>query len=389
MHTILIIDDEETLRSTLADRLTLEGFRVQTAASGEDGLRQAQAEPPDLILCDIMMPGLDGPGVLQALQVDPLTAAIPFIFLTAKADPPHVRVGMDLGADDYLCKPVGKAELLMAIRARLWKRYQQQERLDQEVTAAHQDVVGRLPHELLTPLTSLLSASQLLESADPTQPVAEVQQLGQEIRKSAERLHRLIRRFLLYSQLGVASRHPKAQAQLRGTGYIPASAWLSAYAEFLARQDARADDLQLDLREAEVIMDPIHFSELVVQLVDNAFKFSLPGSVVQIQLVLPPGGGCVLTVRDQGRGMTPDQLRQVRAFRQFDSDVWAQAGTGLGLALVKQIAALYGGTFALESQPGNGTRATVRLPDARPRTQSGGALDAELRQRVAWTLGIH
>ena len=170
MQTILIIEDEDALRSTLADRLTLEGFRVQVAANGEDGLRQIGEEVPDLILCDIMMPGLDGFGVLRACQLEERTATIPFIFLTAKADPPQVRAGMDLGADDYLCKPVGKTELLTAIRARLRKSNRQQDRLDQSVTAARRDVVRKLPHELLTPLTSLLSASQLLESANPQQP---------------------------------------------------------------------------------------------------------------------------------------------------------------------------------------------------------------------------
>ena len=98
MHTLLIIEDEEPIRVTLTDRLTLEGFRVQTAATGEDGLRQVQQQPPDLILCDIMMQGLDGYGVLRALQANEQTAAIPFIFLTAKADPVQVRAGMGLGA---------------------------------------------------------------------------------------------------------------------------------------------------------------------------------------------------------------------------------------------------------------------------------------------------
>ena len=127
MHTILLIEDEEPLCLILADRLKIEGFLVQTAANGQEGLRQIREQPPDLILCDIMMPGLDGYGVLQALQADERTAAIPFIFLTAKSDAMEVRTGMGLGADDYLCKPVAKADLLAAIRIRLWKHEQQHE----------------------------------------------------------------------------------------------------------------------------------------------------------------------------------------------------------------------------------------------------------------------
>ncbi len=387
MNTILIIEDEEILRLTLADRLTMEGFRVQTAANGKEGLRLAKEHLPDLILCDIMMPEMDGYGVLRGLQLDAQTAAIPFIFLTAKADAPQVRAGMNLGADDYLSKPVAKGELLAAIRARLWKHSRQQEQASQEVEAARLGVVRKLPHELLTPLAGLLSAGQQLEAADPTQPVPEIRELGRVIRLAAERLHRTVRRFLLFAELEVAHQHPEAQEKLRGTSYIPASAWVAAHAEFQAQQNSRAADLQLDLLDVDVVMDPNHFSELVSQLVDNAFKFSPPGSVVQVQLVVLPQGGCVLTVRDQGRGLTPDQVRRVGAFRQFDTELWAQPGTGLGLAIVGRLASLYGGSFTLESEPANGTKAIVRLPNARAGAKIPSALNDELRQRVRFPTG--
>ena len=387
MPNILLIEDEEALRLTLADRLTLEGFTVQTAADGEAGLRQIQEQPPDLILCDIMMPGLDGYGVLRALQLAPQTAEIPFIFLTAKTDPPQVRDGMELGADDYLCKPVAKADLLAAVRTQLWKHEQQHERLDHGMEVARQDVMRKLPHELLSPLAGLLSGSQILETADHTLSFAAIRELGRTMRRSAQRLHHLIRRFLLHAELQTASHQPAKQAGLRGTDYLPATAWVAAVAQHLARQDSRTDDLHLDLLQVEVLMAPAHFCELAAVLVDNAFKFSTPGSVVQINLVLLPDAGGVLTVRDQGRGLTPDQLRQVGAFRQFDRDVWAQPGTGLGLALARQLVALYGGSLELASEPGNGTTATVRLPNARPGTPASSALEADLRRKVARTLG--
>ena len=387
MHTILLIEDEEPLCLILAGRLKMEGFHVQTATNGQEGLRQIHEQPPDLILCDIMMPELDGYGVLQALQADERTAAIPFIFLTAKSDAMEVRTGMGLGADDYLCKPVAKADLLAAIRIRLRKHEQQHERLAHEVETAHLDVVRKLPHELLTPLSGILSVGQLLEIANPTEPIPTVRELGRVIRLAAQRLHRTIRRYLLYADLAVASHNPEAQGRLRGTGYIAASTLTTALAEHLARQDSRSDDLQLDLREIETAMDPTHFGEVVAQLVDNAFKFSTPGSVVQVHLSILPTGGCLLVVRDQGRGMTPNQVRQVRAFRQFDSELWAQPGTGLGLTLVGQLAALYGGSFTLESETGNGTKAAVRLPHARPGTKAASALTTDLRNYIDRILG--
>ncbi len=116
---ILVIDDHEPMRRNILMILEMEGFRPLGAANGEAGLELARKEMPDLILCDIMMPGLDGYGVLQALRDEHETATIPFVFLTAKGEKLDVRVGMNQGADDYLAKPVGHEELLAAISTRL------------------------------------------------------------------------------------------------------------------------------------------------------------------------------------------------------------------------------------------------------------------------------
>ncbi|MCX6887706.1 MAG: response regulator [Verrucomicrobia bacterium] len=116
MANILVIEDDELLRLTLEDRLLMEGFSVLTAADGAEGLRQAREQLPDLILCDIMMPVMDGYAVLQALQKETRTTRIPFVFLTASSDPLQIRAGLDLGATDYLCKPVPKTKLLTTIQ---------------------------------------------------------------------------------------------------------------------------------------------------------------------------------------------------------------------------------------------------------------------------------
>ena len=119
MKKILIIEDEPEMRRNLATVLRLENYQPVTAENGRVGLDLAKRECPDLILCDVMMPGLDGFGVLQALREDERLALVPFIFLTAKGEREDLRSGMNLGADDYLTKPVAKADLLKAIEARL------------------------------------------------------------------------------------------------------------------------------------------------------------------------------------------------------------------------------------------------------------------------------
>ena len=123
MKKILIIEDNEDVRENTADLLKLAHYNVCTSADGASGIQKARSFIPDLIICDIMMPGLDGYQVLEALQANIKTAGIPFVFLSAKADKSDVRKGMNLGADDYLTKPFEEHELLEAINSRL-KRHE-------------------------------------------------------------------------------------------------------------------------------------------------------------------------------------------------------------------------------------------------------------------------
>jgi two-component system, OmpR family, alkaline phosphatase synthesis response regulator PhoP len=119
MNSILIIEDETMIRENTAELLSLNNYQTHTAANGRLGLQMAEIHQPDLILCDVMMPELDGYGVLTQLRETPALQTIPFIFLTAKADRPEQRHGMDLGANDYLTKPFTSTELLTTIKTRL------------------------------------------------------------------------------------------------------------------------------------------------------------------------------------------------------------------------------------------------------------------------------
>src|SRR5271165_6919370 len=125
MKKILVIEDEPEMRRNLTTILRMENFQALPAASGRIGIELAKKQQPDLILCDVMMPEIDGYGVIAALRADPETVTIPFIFLTAKGEKPDIRAGMNLGADDYLIKPVAKPDLLAAIRSRLERANQQ------------------------------------------------------------------------------------------------------------------------------------------------------------------------------------------------------------------------------------------------------------------------
>ncbi len=125
MKKILVIEDETEMRRNIVTILRMEQFQPIAAENGRVGVELAKKEKPDLVLCDVMMPEMDGYAVLHALRAEADLAITPFLFLTAKGEKGDIRAGMNLGADDYLTKPVAKADLLAAIRARLERQRQQ------------------------------------------------------------------------------------------------------------------------------------------------------------------------------------------------------------------------------------------------------------------------
>jgi len=119
MQRILFIEDDDDIRDNVVELLEAEGMTAISASTGEDGLRLALESPPDLILCDITLPGMDGYAVIRAVSEYPQTEGVPFVFVSARAERPDIRHGMNLGADDYITKPFARAELLETVRSRL------------------------------------------------------------------------------------------------------------------------------------------------------------------------------------------------------------------------------------------------------------------------------
>lgn len=181
---VLVVEDEESVRANILEILESEGFDVIGANNGSIGIEEAKNHIPDLILCDIMMPDIDGYSVLSELQEDPITAIIPFIFLTAKTERDDLRLAMELGADDYITKPCTVTELLSAITSRLKKQaiYNQQYEAErskakglqarvqelQKLSRNRGDLLQKLTQELRDPLSVITMAIQMLKLA-PTE----------------------------------------------------------------------------------------------------------------------------------------------------------------------------------------------------------------------------
>lgn len=357
MARIVLIDDEAELRAVMGEILAGAGHEAVLAANGADGLAALRRERPDLVLCDINMPGLDGFGVLQAIRADPQLASLPFVFLTSEAE---VRAGMRSGADDYLMKPVSSDDLLAAIDARLARGETARREADRRVDEMRRAVAVLLPHELRTPLTIILGSARLLQEFHGGLGPKEVQEMAAGILKAAQRLHRMAENYILYVDLemrrlsGMGAPGPP----LSGPS---GAADVQAAAKEAAAQNKRGADLELDVHEAIVPIAAAYLRKVVSELSDNAFKFSPPGTPVRVSLTTA-GAGPRLEVVDHGRGMTADQVREQGAFQQFDRGRFEQQGSGVGLALVRGIAEASSGRLEICSRPAEGTAVRIHWP---------------------------
>ncbi len=362
-HRVLIIDDSPEILAIVGEILTLAGVHTLTATDGDNGVSAAREHLPDLILCDVKMPLKDGYETLRELRRDEATASIPFIFLSGSTDRGTMRRSMELGADDFLSKPVAPKELMAAVAARIEKQAELKRVADRQLNELRGSLTMALPHELRTPLNGIMGLSHLMMEDFATMPPGEVFETARFIHESSLRLHRLIENFLVYSQieiLGPGSRLAEGQGELRPVA-------IQKLAPELARRAAgrhkRDDDLLQRIEDTWVLVPSENLSKIIEELVDNAFKFSEPGRPVLVATEVVDGR-FYLVVADKGRGMTAEQIARIGPHVQFDRSTFEQQGAGLGLFVAKRLTELLGGLFLIDSKPGEGT--TIRVSFAAP-----------------------
>lgn len=348
------------MREVIAETLESRGWLPIVAEDGQRGVDLAKSELPDLILCDIRMPVMDGYTVLQELRKDPRTATTPFIFLTGLADKPHMRQGMELGADDYLLKPFTIQELIGAVETRLKKAEQFIEKAEEKLSELRDSLTFALPHELRTPLSSILGFSEALITSDDLAS-GEVKEFAQTIHQSAKRLERLIEKFLFFAQLEMIASDKSKCAALRAGRNIAGKSVIENAALRVAHENSRARDLKLEISETNHPIADSHLERIVRELAENAFKFSPPSTPVTVAGI-HQDHQFTLVVSDEGTGLSPEQIRSVSANVQFDRRMQEQQGAGLGLAIVRRLADIYGGAVVIESDRGKPTRVQVALP---------------------------
>ncbi len=378
---VLIADDNADMRDYVA-RLLGGQYDVEAVADGSAALAAARRELPDLIVADVMMPVLDGFGLLKELRADAALHGVPVLLLSARAGDESRVEGWAAGADSYLVKPFSARELLArveglvtlakvrrdaadALRASevaLQQSLESERHARSEAQRANRmkdEFLTTLSHELRTPLNAILGWSQFLADDKTHSP--------ERLRKGLETIERNARaQVLLIEDLLDVSRIAEGKLRLDVKPLAMAEVVEAALASNRPAAEARQITVQtiLDRRQDRITGDPARLQQVVWNLLSNAVKFTPKGGKIQVALERVESH-VALSVCDTGIGINPEFLPYVfDRFRQGDqSTTRAFGGLGLGLAIVKHLVELHGGTVRVMSEgPGRGTTFVVELP---------------------------
>lgn len=355
MKKILFIDDNAELRDLTIDALRLEGFDAFGAENGQLGIDLAKSTTPDLILCDIMMPDMDGYEVYRQLKADLRTSLIPFVFLSALAGRSNIRKGMNLGADDYLSKPVALDELLGTIHARLGKTEHLNDHVEILMNDLRERITHVLPHEFLTPLNAILGFANLIKENTHALSRSEIKDIATTIEDGGNRLHDLIRSYLSY-----ALATSKEKLTPRDVQIDHLHSRIARITGLVAEKYKRKKDLILNLEDASISMEPDDFDFLIRELTDNAFKFSEANSNV-IVYSRADSHSFEIRITDHGMGFPIESFSDIGAFNQFNRRKHEQQGSGLGLITALLLTERYNGELKITNDK-LGTTVILVLP---------------------------
>ena len=354
MKTILIVEDEKDIRTSLQEIFLNENFNALTASDGTEGYQIALSQQPDLILSDIIMPGMSGFELLEKLQSEPNTAVIPVIFLTGMVEIENMRKGMDCGADDYLLKPFRIDDVLNSINARLKKT----EIYNSVIDEFKNSLVQKTSHEMRTPLVGILGFAQLLSENFETISRKEHRQFIENINASGKRLYRRIEKFLFYAEL-LSLKRNRGETNVKGPDeYHIDNNYLKAKLSCKAAEFDRADDLDISFESADVIIEARALEMLLEELIENSAKFTAKGSSIAA-LGYADGEYYVVRISDEGTGNENLNFNKENILMTGNTFV---EGIGIGLSMVKRITELYNCRLKMSSISGSGTNVEIILP---------------------------
>ena len=359
---ILVVDDQSANIRVVSALLERHGYHVDSASNGVDALAKAEESHPDLVLLDMMMPGMDGFELLAALQDMPGMRQVPCIFLTAAQDRDLLLRAFDAGAVDYVTKPFMPEELLARVQAHMGLKLTR-DRL-QRVASERQELVNLVAHDLKNPLTSVLFASEMLNLPDC----------------KPERVPRYLQIITDSTQdaLGYIRSYLESQSEdRRADAGKPAASCLGETLGWLAHRyelQLEAKGLRLTVGKPEhpamVAIEAQVLRQVAENLITNALKYARDGGELDLRAWPGAPGYWQLIAQDRGPGIP--EARQRQLFKPFqrltEVDPADGLSSGLGLSLAKQIIANAGGHLWYEDREGGGARFIIELPEVRQDT---------------------
>lgn len=360
---LLIVDDVAQNIQIVASMLKSDQYRLSFALSGAVALQLIEQQNFDLILLDIQMPEMDGFAVCQQLKAEPRTRDIPVIFLTANASTDHTVQGFQLGAVDYITKPVEPMELRARVRTHLELKLARDQILEQNERLTHlnhekSELLRIVSHDLRTPLTVLSSGLDFLNHAIQDDNHRVNRRLN-NMRIATERMEAIINHFLNRDaiQMGRRSYHPELfeLSQIVKKVQRHHQEWAASKQLELSADTDGLFEMRSDRAALEQILD---------NLLSNAIKFSPRARKIWIRAYLPDENQVVLEIEDQGPGFTLEdqELIFARSGRLSASPTSGEDSLGLGLSIVKRMVDLLNGQIRCVSEPGSGARFVLTLP---------------------------
>lgn len=358
MKKLVVVEDNTDIRSFLVNLLEISGYNVEAAENGFIGIQKIIEHTPDLVLCDIVMPQLDGYEVLKSIRKNPILANTPFIFLSSMSDSSDVRTGMELGADDYLTKPVDPEHLLKSIETRIKRNKIVEEEIEQKVQKIKKNLSSVYSHEVNTPLNGIIGLTDILLRYYKTSMPKNMAEMVTHIKKASIRLYRTTNNLLRYADLqqydGIDEKYP--------IGHICSySNALTKKILEIAEKYERKDDLDILLENCDLNMSESDLEIVAIEAVDNAFKFSELGTKVCVNAKID-GEFLIFSVNDKGEGIDEINMEEIDSFVQFNREKNEQQGLGLGLYMIKRILQLNKCKFEIVSKTNKGTTITVKIP---------------------------